>query len=150
MQFKMRFVQSGVVVLRHQTLETTIVRAIGRRQVGYDSVVSALDYCESNHESCSQLKKQYNLGHMGLIDCVEKIVVMRDASEQCFALSYVWRPTPDEREQLNEQMLEQQDFSIEAASLTVQSATIATRRLGRRHLWVDEYCIAQHAATAEK
>jgi hypothetical protein len=145
-------VQSGVVVLHDPDADESQspIRTVDAANVDYEFISSCLDHCKENHELCNQVKHEYSLPFIQLIDCIERRVVHASPNEQYFALSYVWGPTQEEKTRLREELLQEKAFSFNKAPLTVQDAILATKRLGRRYLWVDKYCIAQHGGGPEK
>jgi hypothetical protein len=145
-------VQSGVVVMHESgnTANSSPVRTINPSRVDYEFIAACLDTCEKTHDICKQIPHEFNLPFIQLIDCHERKVVTRPSRERYFALSYVWGPTQQERTLLREELLEDKEFSFNKSPLTVQDAILATQRLGRRYIWIDKYCIAQHGIDKQK
>lgn len=78
---------------------------------------------------------------MNLIDCVDMAIVRRTDSSRWIALSYVWGKRP-------QAFVANTSFRVGSClpsdlPRTVADAITATKLLGYRYLWVDEYCIDQ-------
>jgi hypothetical protein len=146
--------QKGVIVYRSETgNEPSTVQAAEPTAVDYQVLKSWLTKCEGFHEGCAKLESpQGSLSFIYLIDCVDLRVVRARTDEQYLALSYVWgKPglqTQDNKAVGTAGIIEGQ-FKFGQAPLTIQDAICVVRKLDRRYLWVDKYCIKQEGG-AEK
>jgi hypothetical protein len=140
--------QKGVIVYQSKTgNEPGTVQAVEPTAIDYRVLKSWLTHCEGFHEGCTKLESpQGSLSFIYLIDCIDLRVVRAKTDEQYLALSYVWgKPSLQTQ---NSKAVGAADsiegpFPFKQTPLTIQDAICAVRKLDRRYLWVDKYCIKQ-------
>ena len=112
------------------------------REVDFGIVKGWLDFCATNHvEKCALLTQRPLVG-LRVIDCQTGAIVQATADCDYLALSYVWGSTASSDEENHENI----NLLDGSAPNLIKDAVTATKRLGYRYLWVDRYCISQHAA----
>ena len=110
-------------------------------EVDFGIVKGWLDFCATNHvDTCSFITQRPLLG-LRVIDCQTGKMVQATPDCDYLALSYVWGSTAASDEE------SQDDINLldGSAPNLVKDAIVATKRLGYRYLWIDRYCISQHA-----
>jgi hypothetical protein len=113
------------------------VNAVKTNQVNYPQLNSWLEDCNSSHFVCGQTNRSKGLSvPLKCIDCHTRAVVQVRDNDDYFALSYVWGtcvpPGPHN-----------QAFLPENISQVINDAMQVVKSLGKRYLWVDQYCIDQ-------
>lgn len=107
-------------------------RIIRSELVDYKLLKSWVQYCNTNHQRCSQ-KDPKPVAFFSLINCFTRQVERANASSNYVALSYSWGPDT------------QAHGSLETVCpKTIEDAITVTKALGFTHLWVDKYCVAQN------
>jgi hypothetical protein len=99
-------------------------------RVSWETLLEELRQCDSIH--CSCLPKPAAGSHIRVVDCENECVVDLPQGAEYLTLSYVWgiSTTQPERE-----------HSLSEAPQVIRDAITVVRDLGRRYLWVDQYCI---------
>jgi len=139
--------QKGVIVYRSQTdNEPGTVQAVEPTAIDYQVLKSWLTHCEGFHEECMRLESQGSVSFIYLIDCVDLRVVRAKTDEQYLALSNVWGK-PSLQTQSSKAVGTADSIegplTFDQTPLTIQDAICVVRKLDRRYLWVDKYCIKQ-------
>ena len=110
-------------------------------EVDFGILKGWLDFCAIHHVDTCALINQRPLVGLRVIDCQTGTIVQATSDCDYLALSYVWGSTASSDDG------SQEDINLldgNAPNL-VKDAIVATKRLGYRYLWVDRYCISQHA-----
>lgn len=100
--------------------------------VSFSSILGWLLECDGEHSACCRTTSSPSSNlPIKCIDCDSPTfrVVAVNGSVDYLALSYVWG---------NPQLLKD-----EGIPMVVQDAMTVTKRLGKRYLWVDKYCVEQ-------
>jgi Heterokaryon incompatibility protein (HET) len=79
------------------------------------------------------------------IDCINRTIVPISWDDQFIALSYVWGKEEQNQSEVNESEGLLRDLPRQCPQ-TIEDAMIVVRKLERRYLWVDRYCIDQRNA----
>ena len=110
-------------------------------EVDFGILKGWLDFCGINHVNTCALVNQRPLMGLRVIDCLTGKIVQATPDCDYLALSYVWGSTAFSDEG-NQDDLNLIDGS---APNLVNDAIVVTKRLGYRYIWIDRYCISQHA-----
>ncbi|KAK3293906.1 heterokaryon incompatibility protein-domain-containing protein [Chaetomium fimeti] len=118
------------------TVECT---AINQTEVDYGRIQDWLQRCDTRHTgTCCRLPRG-GPTEISCIDCYTRAVMLVGADDEYLALSYVWGHSKGLAALRPGKMLPDD----EDLSQVVRDAIIVVRRLGKRYLWVDKYCIDQ-------
>jgi hypothetical protein len=114
------------------------VTAVETNQVDYHQLNSWLEDCNLSHSGCGETNRSQGLSvPLKCIDCHNKTIVQVRDDDDYFALSYVWGtcvpPGPHNQATLPENI-----------SQVINDAMQVVKSLGKRYLWVDQYCIDQN------
>ncbi|KAK3988627.1 heterokaryon incompatibility protein-domain-containing protein [Cladorrhinum sp. PSN332] len=99
-----------------------------------------IDFCCSHHldQRCRPLGRNLDIPGFKVIDCETRHVIRAKIGCKFVALSYVWGPNAEEPVAISPA-----GALPDAVPRTIDDAIKATRKLGLRYLWVDQYCIDQ-------
>jgi hypothetical protein len=107
-------------------------------EVNYDRLQDWLRRCDEKHTgTCCRLPCARPV-EISCIDCYTRQIVPISPDDEYIALSYVWgsRSVP-------EPPIGNMLPAEEKLSLVIRDAMTVVRRLGKRYVWVDQYCIDQ-------
>jgi hypothetical protein len=106
----------------------------------YKRMKQWLSDCRRWHtEVCGQ-KKSPRPKLLRCIDSISRAILSITESEEFFALSYVWGPPNFENEEGSKHF---DSLPASGVPKVVEDALTVVKKLGRRYLWVDRYCIDQ-------
>jgi hypothetical protein len=143
----------GSDAFRLSSRRFSYARRIAPQQVDRDLMKSWLESC-SKHEICNIVSDVRHPISKLLIDVDSMCVVdVGCASEEYFALSYVWGNTSSlQMVKANKNSLMTTGYfndNIQKLSPVVQDAITIARELSSRYLWVDRLCICQDDANTK-
>jgi hypothetical protein len=105
-----------------------------------------LDYCRKNHTDSCSVSPQSSLPGLKLIDCQTRLICNASDTDAYTALSYVWGKVGNGGDSASSSGAKLSDVGLILPTIlpkVIESATIVTKELGMRYLWVDKYCIDQ-------
>ena len=127
---------SLTTILGHQN------RIILSSPINYDLIDSWIGECcelkRGSHHICTWVEREIGFVTR-VIDCLNRRIVPLKGSMKYLALSYVWGPQAAEDSQPG--LLDGMDCMPQKAPATIEDAMSVVRRLRKRYLWVDRYCI---------
>jgi hypothetical protein len=106
--------------------------------IDYPRIKSWISLCKEHHMGKCTPTHRTDFPGFRVIDCVTQKIVPYPNQAEYVALSYVWGPASQLR-----------DEGVSNPPRVIADAITATKGLGYRYLWVDRYCIDQGNA-AEK
>lgn len=129
---KEEVVQSGLIgYIADDNTEHLGIREVGSSVV-YPEIRQRLEGCLHGHSRCKRSTIPASaLPYIVLIDCNQGKTMKLTLEEEYMTLSYVWGTK------------QAQTQSLDEAPLTIRDAMQVVRKLGKRYLWVDRYCIDQ-------
>jgi hypothetical protein len=111
---------------------------IDQREVNYDRIQDWLRRCDEKHTGTCCRRPCADPVEISCVDCYTREIVPVRPDDEYIALSYVWGsrsvPEPPTGNKLPVD---------EKLSLVIRDAMTVVRRLGKRYVWVDQYCIDQ-------
>jgi hypothetical protein len=115
------------------------LRGVDPKRVNYDRCKAWLDTCELSHgQICAVEAKPRRLQvPVSCIDCITSEIKQIHDGDEYLALSYVWGTSKSDTTGLDRARVS------ENASQVIKDAMTVVRQLGRRYLWVDQYCVDQ-------
>lgn len=130
-----QIVQQGVIsYIADDNTTSSEIHEVGPN-VLYQAIRQRLEHCSRKHLSCENgTVAASGLPYIVLIDCIHEKIVKRTLEDEYMTLSYVRGSKLA------------QNWSLDAAPLTVRDAMHVVRSLSKRYLWVDRYCIDQDNA----
>jgi hypothetical protein len=138
-----------VPITQHSSLEPSNIcpfsyraRTVSRTEVDFTRICSWLRECQESksdpHHRCKSQPRRITFSAR-VIDCETREIVPLTPDLEYLALSYVWGNNPNDAEV---DQTAQSDFRLpNPAPQTIEDAMAVVRRLQKRYLWVDRYCI---------
>jgi hypothetical protein len=148
--FKSEIGKKGVLVpVTHQLPPAVEIHSVDPSTINFELLASWISTCKSLHTNCHR-STTHRKSFTGIraIDCFTEKVVSIELTQEYVALSYVWgaaapglaSPGSSKKDGIA-------SFQLSTAPLTIRDAVTVVKRLGKRYLWVDKYCVSQHKST---
>ncbi|CAO2651670.1 Nn.00g042400.m01.CDS01 [Neocucurbitaria sp. VM-36] len=146
---KRMYPKQGVVLSRRTNIALktrTVVEGscVSASRVDYGLLNSWLEQCDSLHvETCALKKEAPKLSvPLRCIDCHTREITQISQTDEYFALSYVWGSSNSMSSE--EKATELGKILSEGINQVIEDAIVVVDKLGKRFLWVDQYCVDQH------
>ena len=148
--FEREIGKRGVLIpMTHQLPPAVEIHSIDPSTVDFELLASWISTCKSLHTDCHRsTTHRQNFRGIRAIDCLAEKIVSIELTQEYVALSYVWGaaapglPSPGSSKKDGIA-----SFQLSTAPLTIRDAMTVVKRLGKRYLWVDKYCVSQHKST---
>ncbi|KAF1833535.1 seven-hairpin glycosidase [Decorospora gaudefroyi] len=115
---------------------------VNRSRINFDKLKAWLLQCELQHKDMCAVGTARPLSlPLSCIDCRNRSVVPVLESDQYLALSYVWGTNRSSTCRTAQQDMEY--LPLNGISQVIEDAISTVISLGKRYLWVDQYCINQ-------
>jgi hypothetical protein len=137
----------GVLVpMNHQLPPAVDIHSVDPSRIDFELLASWISTCKSLHTNChrSTTHRKHFMG-IRAIDCLTEKIVSIELTQEYVALSYVWgAAAPGLASSDSSKKQTTASFQVSTAPLTIRDAMTVVKRLGKRYLWVDKYCVSQH------
>lgn len=131
---------SDVFILPVKGIDIRQTACIFGNKVDFDLISNWLSICDNEHTCHFAYESRPHANRV--IDCETRTLVPHNG-EDYVALSYVWGkcalPTPEE-----DNAVRISKRLPPTVPQTIEDAILITRRIGKRFLWVDRYCVDQY------
>lgn len=119
------------------------IRCIDMHRVDYPLIRSWLSNCQREHKEDCGLANSKPVPSLRVINVHTRQLEWATDGCRYSALSYVWGPPEDTVHDFSVGISD--TYVLQSVPATVEDSMRVTRELGIDHLWVDRYCIPQHA-----